>query len=464
MSRIFLYSKVIVRDTISHLLYSIDMKVAILGFDSEGQASYDYFSARGDEITICDRDTSKQIPEGVASVLGDNYLDDLDRFDLLVRTAGMKPSAILDKNPDVAHKITSCVNEFFEACPTKNIIGVTGTKGKGTTSTLIANMLEASGKTVHIGGNIGIPALSLLPNISDDDWVVLELSSFQLIDIKSSPHIGVCLMVVPEHLDWHKDLEEYISAKEQLFARQGTADTAIYFYDNPISKRIASAGQGQKIAFYHSPGAEIINDNVIIDGHTICQVDELKLLGRHNWQNVCAAVTAVWYACIEVCGPSETPDIEAMRSVLTTFSGLPYRLEFVRSLNNVAYYNDSFGTTPETAIVALQTFDQPKVIILGGSDKGADYTELAEAVADNNVRQVLLIGDQAKRIQTALDAVDFKDYQAGGSTMTEIVDKAHEIAQPNDVVLLSTGCASFDMFSNYKDRGNQFSEAVSKLA
>jgi UDP-N-acetylmuramoylalanine--D-glutamate ligase len=328
-------------------------------------------------------------------------------------------------------------------------------------------MLEAGGKTVHVGGNIGVPALSLLPNMRAEDWVVLELSSFQLIDVQHSPHTAVCLMIAPEHLDWHADVEEYYTAKEQLFARQGTADIAVFFHDNALSKRVADAGQGQKVPYYYPPGAEIAGKGdeaaLVIDGHTICLANELKLRGRHNWQNACAAVTAVWYTCLNVCQPAETPNAEAMRQVLTSFSGLPYRLEKVRELNGVQYINDSFGTTPETAIVALQAFDQPKVIILGGSDKGASYDELARTVIQSNVRHALLIGEQAGRLQAALDKAGFTAYQAGGNTMGEIVAKAASLAQSGDVVLLSTACASFDMFQNYKDRGNQFNAAVANL-
>jgi UDP-N-acetylmuramoylalanine--D-glutamate ligase len=439
--------------------------IAILGFDREGQASYDYFVGLGvgDRVTICDQQMDKQIPEGADSVLGDAYLDNLDRFDILVRTPGLKPSLILDKNPGVAHKITSGTNEFFKVCPTQNIIGVTGTKGKGTTSTLIAKMLEASGKTVHLAGNIGDPMLSALPDIRPDDWVVLELSSFQLIDLQASPHIAVCLMVVPEHLDWHADFEEYVTAKEQLFARQLPGDVAIYYHDNANSQRIAHAGAGQKVSYCHSPGAEVIEGNITIDGRAVCRTDELQLLGEHNWQNVCAAVTAVWYAAHSVVGSETEPDFEAMRSVLTSFAGLPFRLELVRELDGVKYYNDSFGTTPETAIVAIQAFTQPKVIILGGSDKGAGYDELAQAVKDGNVRCALLIGDQASKIQDALELVGFHDFKLGGADMDTIINNATQAAQPGDVVLLSTGCASFGMFQNYKDRGNQFTAAVKAL-
>ncbi len=431
------------------------MKIAILGYDTEGRVSYDYFAAQGHELTICDQNPDLQVPDGAGAVLGDGYLDDLDRFDLLIRTAGLSPKLILDKNPSVADKITTQVNEFFKVCPTKNIIGVTGTKGKGTTCTLIAKMLEAAGKNVQLGGNIGVPVLSLLDHIDADSWVVLELSSFQLIDIEYSPPLAVCLMVAPEHLNWHYDFREYVEAKANLFKYQTAADVAIYFDGNETSQHIASVGEGQKLPYFAPRGAVVEDNNITIDGHVICRTDELKLLGQHNWQNVCAAVTAVWQVA---------QDIEAIRSVLTSFSGLPHRLELVRELDDVKYYDDSFGTTPETAIVAIQAFDQPKVVILGGSDKGASYDELAGVVASGNIRRALLIGDQAARIQAALEAAGFTNFEAGGDTMGEIVGKAHSVAQAGDVVLLSTGCSSFDMFKNYKDRAQQFVTAVQALA
>lgn len=427
------------------------MKVAILGYDTEGKVSYEYFLARGDEVTICDQNTEVAVPEEAASVLGNAYLDNLDRFDLLVRTAGMPPRVILDKNPDVGSKITTQINEFLKVSPTTNIIGVTGTKGKGTTSTLITKILEADGKDVSVGGNIGVPALSLLNKLTNESWVVLELSSFQLIDLRRSPKIAACLMMVPEHLNWHADFDEYLTAKSQLFAHQTTEDTAIYFAENENSTRIASISAGHKIPYFTPPGAWVKDDVITIDDNYICRTDELKLLGEHNWQNVCAAVTTVWQI---------TQNIEAIRSVLTSFSGMEHRLEFVRDLNGVKYYNDSFGTTPETAIVAIQAFEEPKIAILGGSDKGASYDELAQTVATSNVRKVLLIGDQASRIQDALENAGFTDFTAGGNTMHEIVTNARSAAESGDVVLLSTACASFDMFKDYKDRGQQFKQVL----
>jgi UDP-N-acetylmuramoylalanine--D-glutamate ligase len=432
------------------------MKIAIVGYGVEGQSSCDYFVALGHEVTVCDLSLDIRVPEGVATQLGEAYLDNLDRFDLIVRTAGMHPNIILEKNPGIGAKLTTQLNEFMAACPTKNILGITGTKGKGTTSTLIAKMLEAAGEQVFLGGNIGVPLFSFIGELTAESWVVLELSSFQLIDLKYSPHIGVCLMMVPEHLNWHADMAEYVAAKSQLFAHQAADDVAIYFAENETSKQIAGTGLGEKVPYFAVPGAIVANGSISIDGKTICKTDELQLLGAHNWQNACAAVTAAWQAGIQ--------DVVALRSVLTSFTGLEHRLEFVRELDGVKYYDDSFGTTPETAIVAMQAFTEPKVVILGGSDKGASYSELAKVVKATNVRSVLLIGDQAPKIQAELQKIGYADYFAGGVTMEEIVANTQRAAQAGDVVLLSTGCASFGMFKDYKDRGIQFKFAVRALA
>lgn len=430
------------------------MQVAIVGFGAEGQSALHYWQSQGADITICDANTNKDTPAGVQSQLGENYLANLDRFDVIVRTAGLKPSIILAQNPTVEPKITTVINEFLRVCPTKNVIGVTGTKGKGTTSTLTAKMLESAGKQVFLGGNIGISPLEFLAEITPDSWVILELSSFQLVDLKQSPHIALCLMVVPEHLNWHADMEEYIEAKANLFSHQQPSDTAIYFAESELSHNIVRNSPGKKLTYFAAPGAYVEDGKIIIDNQEICRTDELQLLGEHNWQNACAAVTAAWQAV-------QTPD--AFRNVLTTFTGLPHRLEFVRELDGIKYFDDSFGTTPETAIVAMQAFTEPKVVILGGASKNAIYDGLVQAVLSNNVRHVVVIGDTGPVIAQELQAAGYTALSAGGTTMAEIIAAARNAAQPGDIILLSTGCASFGLFSDYKDRGNQFKQVVTSL-
>ncbi len=430
------------------------MKVAIVGFDTEGRSSYKYFAAQGHDITICDQKTDIEVPKGAASSLGEHYLENLDEYDLIVRTAGLPPRAILQQNPGIDTKITTQINEFFRATPTQNIIAVTGTKGKGTTSSLIANMLDAAGKHVFIGGNIGIPVLDFLPKLHRDSWVVLELSSFQLSDMQYAPHIGVCLMVVPEHLNWHADMDDYVAAKSRMFALQNSDDIAISLAGNEVSQSIAEAGNGHQIPFFAEPGAHVEDGWIRINEQTICATSDLKLIGPHNWQNACAAITAVWQVA---------PDAKAIKKVLTSFSGLEHRLEFVREVGGVKYYDDSFGTTPETAAVAIEAFQEPKVVILGGSDKGAEYDVLADVVANNNVRRAVIIGETGAKIITALQRAGFTDISLGGETLESAFAICTEVAQPGDVVLLSTGCASFGMFKNYKDRGEQFKKLVAAL-
>ena len=433
------------------------MKIAIIGYGKQGQSAYNYWQSDTNQLTICDQDPDVHLPDNVQRQLGPEYLHGLDQFDLIVRGPSVHPRDIIKANSEsIMSKVTTVTNEFLKACPSKNIIGVTGTKGKGTTSSLIAKILEAAGKKVYLGANIGIPPLDLLKNqIQPEDWIVLELANFQLIDLKYSPHIAVCLMVVPEHLNWHTDMNEYVASKQQLFAYQQPADIAIYFAGNDISKQIAGSGQGQKIPYFAEPGALVKENNIAIDGQTICRTDELKLPGKHNWQNVCAAITAAWQI---------TKDIKYYYPVVTSFTGLSHRLELVRELNGIKYYDDSFGTTPETAQVAIDAFQSPKVIILGGSDKGASYEELAKTVAAGNVRKVVLIGMTAPAIKTSLDKIGYTNFIDGGNTMQEIVETAQATAKPGDIVLLSTACASFDMFKNYEDRGEQFKHVVSSLA
>lgn len=434
------------------------MKIAIVGYDTEGRASYDYFAAQEHELAICDQNPAVQVPDGVEAVLGDGYLDNLGRFDLVVRTAGLPPRLILEKNPGIDNKVTTLVNEFLRVCPTKNVIGVTGTKGKGTTSTLITKMLEAGGKQVHLGGNIGMPPLSFLPELTPDSWVVLELSSFQLIDLRYSPHLAVCLMVVPEHLNWHTDMPEYLAAKSRLFMYQTPDDIGIYYAGNELSKQIASAGSGQKLPYYEPPGAAVDNGAISISGQAICRTDELKLLGRHNWQNACAAVTAAWQV---------TQNAEVIRSVLTTFGGLPHRIELVREVAGVCYYNDSYASGLHATEAAILAVPGKKVMILGGYERMIPIDFFGKFAVEHasEFRELLLIGVSAERLAGVLDKANFSNYivDKQAQTMSQIVAKATSLAETGDAIVLSPGFASFDMFKNFEDRGLQYKAAVENL-
>jgi len=433
------------------------MNVAIVGFGIEGRAAFTYWSQLGAHITVCDQDPQKQVPDGADRQLGDDYLKNLDRFDVVFRTNGINPDTILQENPGVADKMTTSVNEFLRVSPTKHIIGVTGTKGKGTTSTLIAKMLEAAGEDVYLGGNIGISAFDLLPKVTANSWVVLELSSFQLADLKRSPAIAVCLMVVPEHLNWHGDLDTYILAKAHLFEHQSPTDLAIYFAKNDISRRIAGYSSAFKIPYFAEPGAHVEDNAIVISGQHICDTDELKLLGEHNWQNVCAALTVVWQV---------TQNVGAIRSVLTTFAGLPHRLEFIREANGIKYYNDSFAATPDAAMAAMDAIKEPKVIIMGGFDRNLPLEHLAKAAVEHNddIRKIIAIGASNKRLVEEFGKAGFSNYFVeNAKTMPEVIAAANTFAQKGDAIMLSPGFSSFDMFKNFEDRGEQFRAVVEKL-
>jgi len=435
------------------------MKVAIVGYGKQGRAAYDYWTAAGDEITVCDREENLELPSDVHQQLGEYYLNRLERFDIIVRSPAIHPRDIVAANsPAILAKVTTVTNEFLRVCPTHNVIGVTGTKGKGTTSTLIAKMLEADGQLVHLGGNIGTPPLDLLKDtIQPNDWVVLELANFQLIDLRQSPHIAVCLMVVPEHLDWHADSDEYYNAKTQLFRYQTSDDIAIYYSKSEASKRIVSTSKGWKIPYMAFPGGTVTDGNIMIDDQKVCATSELKLLGEHNWQNVCAAVTAVWKI---------SQNIQAMRTVLTSFSGLPFRLEFRKEVNGVRYYNDSFASAPSAPLAALASIAEPKVMIVGGFDRGLDLSELAEGFQRQaeTIRSVLIIGASGPRLAEACTKQGFTNFVMNEATdMSGIVKKASELAKSGDAVVLSPGFASFDMFKNFEERGLQFNAAVEAL-
>lgn len=452
------------------------MKIAIVGWGVEGQSAFKFFGPDNDYLIVNEHPRDDfpapspsvklqflrdERPVGMVGNVADlSYLDSVDSYDKIIYspTSYKNLEQKFAGQQDFWNKATTVQNIFFENCKTKNIIGVTGTKGKGTTATIIYKMLVAGGKKVYLGGNIGNSMLDFVKEVQPDDWVVLELSNFQLHRFTHSPSIAICLMVVPEHLDWHMNMGEYTEAKTNIFRHQKPKDVAIYFADNQYSTEIASSSPGKKIPYYKKPGAYVRDDGMIVIGDNetpVISKTEVKLLGEHNLQNICAAITAVWQV---------TQELDSFKTVLSSFSGLEHRLELVRSLNGVKYYDDSFGTTPETAIVAIKAFKEPKVLILGGSDKGIAFDELADEIAKNNIRQAIIIGETTPKITDLLKSRNFTNIVTGLDTMPAIVAAAQKAAQPGDVALLSTGCASFGLFKDYKDRGDQFKQAVLSLS
>ncbi len=426
------------------------MKIAIAGYGQEGRASYRYWSADPkNELTVFDENKLEQMePDGVFAIIGTDAFSQLNGYDLVIRTAGLAPSKIVTDG-----KIWSATNEFFAKCPAP-IIGVTGSKGKGTTASLITSILREAGKTVWLLGNIGEPALDALKQIKSSDIVVYELSSFQLWDLEKSPHIAVILFIEQEHLDVHFDMQDYVTAKANITKYQTPDDILIYNRSNQYAVDIAKSSIAKVIGYSDSQSAHVQDGYFYYKEQKICSVGVLQITGRHNFDNSCAAINVIWLY---------TNDVKVIERGLHSFKGLPHRLQFVREIAGVKYYDDSIATTPSSAIAALRSFNTSKVIILGGSSKGSDFSGLAQELKQHDVR-VILIGDEAVTIAGACKDAGFENYQIiNDATMDDIAKLAEAISQPGGVVLLSPASASFGLFKNYVDRGEQFQRAVEML-
>ena len=448
----------------------LNQKICIIGLGKEGVSAANYLG-KNNKITIVDQKKKEKIDavffEKLKISKGNFYFDgklpeSLD-FDYVIRSPGVRPDhQIIKTFIQKGANLISTTKMFFDLCPCP-IIGVTGTKGKGTTSTLIYEMLKASGKKAFLAGNIGTPALDVLEKLDNASFVVLELSSFQLIDLKKSPHIAVVLMITSEHMDWHTGSEEYKNAKESVVKFQKKTDFAVINQDFEISKSFARKTKA-KVYFFSTQkeanGSFLDNGRLItqINGkETIAKTVDVRLPGKHNLQNVLAAATAV-----KILGVTN----ETILKVMQTFKGLPNRLQLVDEIDDVKYYNDSFSTTPETTIAAIEAFSNPKILILGGSSKKSDFSNLAQKIiGDSSIKTLILIGDEAKTIRNAIQTKGSFNGKIieGLKDIKEIVESARSHSSPGDIVILSPACASFDMFKNYQDRGEQFEKEVKSL-
>lgn len=427
------------------------MKIAIAGYGLEGKSNYEYFASRGDITIVDERETVDDLPAGVPTILGAGAFDKLAGFDIVVRSPGLSPYKIITDG-----QIWSATNEFFARCTTP-IIGVTGSKGKGTTASLIASILRAAGKSVELIGNIGVPALGALERANQADIVVYELSSFQLWDLEKSPQTAVVLMIEADHLDVHADMQDYVQAKANIARHQQDADLLVVHATNQYSQAIATQSAARIVTYPSAEAAHVRGDAFWYGDVLLCETSALHLPGFHNLDNACAAIDACWPL---------VQDGAIIAQGLSAFTGLPHRLKFVRETAGVRYYDDSIATTPGSAIAALMAFDAPKVLILGGSDKGASYDQLADVIAGcKTIRAIVAIGQTGERIATLLDDRGVNGVKRiAAQTMSEIVQAAADLAQSGDVVILSPASASFDMFKSYADRGDQFVAAVEALA
>lgn len=448
-------------------------KVSFIGVGVTHTNLIKLFCKKGIPVTVCDKRSAQQMGAvyeelkglGVRFLLGETYLDTLGDFDVIFRTPGMNFfSPALAKARQMGKVVTSEMEVFFDLCPCK-IIAVTGSDGKTTTTTLISELLKAQGKTVHLGGNIGKALLPGIEEMSSDDVAVVELSSFQLISMRRSPDIAVITNIAPNHLDVHKDMQEYIDAKCNLIWHQNAFSRTVLNLDNEITAGLQKFVRGEQLFFSRreipQSGAYLAEDGSIYtvkngEKRKIMHQDDIRLPGIHNVENYLAAISAVY----------DLVDPDNIVKVARTFGGVEHRIEYVRDLDGVTWYNDSIATSPTRTIAGLNSFNQKIIIIAGGYDKKIPFEPLAPKILEK-VKVLILTGLTAPKIEAAVTGCQGYDPQQltilHAKDLEEAVHLARENAVPGDIVSLSPACASFDCYPNFEARGNRFKQIVNGL-
>ena len=441
--------------------------ITVIGIGISNLPLIKYLVSLGANVTACDRRSAEDLGEnyteleklGVKFNLGDGYLNNLSG-DMIFKTPGMRYDVPeLLKATENGSIVTREMEVFFEVCPS-HIIAVTGSDGKTTTTTLIHKMMTDAGYKTWLGGNIGNPLLTDTEKMKENDWVILELSSFQLHTMRKSPEIAVITNISPNHLDMHKDYKEYIDAKKNIMLYQNEGDTLIVNADNQVTADIGKSANGAVKYFSRNGMADVYLDgNIIKRGIVeILNIKDIKIPGMHNVENYMAAIAAV----------SGLVSKEVIVNVAKTFGGVEHRIELVRTLDGVKYYNSSIDSSPNRTINTLRVFPNKVIIIAGGKDKGIPYDEIGPALAEH-VKVLILIGATSDKIQEALDAEinktgNGKDIEVIRATSYEdAVNTARSKAHDGDVVLLSPASTSFDMFRNFEERGNLFKKIVNEL-
>ena len=445
-------------------------RVAVVGAGISNTPLIEALLEAGVDTTVRDKRSRGEMGEseerfknlGAKLRLGDDYLEGM-KEDVIFRTPGLMPT-----NPPLVEAtrrgavLTSEMEAFFSVCPCR-IIAVTGSDGKTTTTSIIARLLRNEGRTVHLGGNIGVPLLCKTGSMRPDDIAVLELSSFQLISMGKSPEIAVVTNLAPNHLDIHRDMEEYAEAKRNIYMHQKQTDTAIFNFDNEYTRAYAASAPG-KVMYFSS--RERVGNGVYLQNGTIydaingrseaiIQTDDIWLPGAHNIENYMAAFAAA----------RGLVSRDAMLETARTFHGVPHRIEFVRELRGARYYNDSIASSPTRAIAGLRAFDRKVILIAGGKDKGVAFDQLGVEIV-SRVKTLVLTGLTAGQIRGAVICVTGYDGAPDiieRDDFTQAVIAAAESAGEGDIVLLSPACTSFDKFKNFEERGNKFREIVEGL-
>ncbi len=447
--------------------------VAIIGLGVSNLPLLDYLYENKAKVTVFDQREIGQIPKDIMEKLkmydfkaffGENFLDNLKNFDIIFRSPSCLPTRKeLVEEQERGAIVTTEVEMLMQMCPCK-MIGVTGSDGKTTTTSLINAILKEAGYNTFLGGNIGTPLFTKLSEIKPTDILVLELSSFQLMNMKVSPDIAVITNITPNHLNIHKDYQEYIDAKKCIFKNQNEKGILILNYDNEITKNCAKEANGKVIFF---SGKEKLDNGYIVDNGTVkrCEdgirkhildTDEVILRGEHNFENIATALAA-----------TETlVDLDTAVKAIKKFKPVEHRIEFIREINGVKWYNDSASSSPTRTISGINAFNENIVLIAGGYDKKLDYTPLAKPVIDK-VTTLILIGQTAEKIYDAVKLESEKEHKHIDIYMCDSLEQTIDIAQKHakrgEVVLFSPASASFDMFKDFADRGRKFKNLVNNI-
>ena len=434
--------------------------IVVLGLGVSNRPLVRLLLEHGCTVTGCDRTPREKLDaevleletKGCTLSVGDGYLDDLSA-DLVFRTPGMHPDIpALRQLRQQGALVTSEMEAFFELCPCK-LIAVTGSDGKTTTTTLISEMLKAAGKTVWLGGNIGTPLLPLCTQMKEEDFAVVELSSFQLMDMTHSPQVAVITNLAPNHLDVHKDMDEYVDAKKNIFKFQKAEDLLILNADNAITDSFTGVGITRKFSRQGSGWVQI-RDGVIFRGEkAVLDTRDILLPGVHNIENYMAAIAMV----------EGLVDDEAIRHVAKNFGGVEHRIELVRIKDGVRYYNDSIASSPSRTIAGLRSFSEKVILIAGGYDKHIPYDVLGPEVCQH-VKKLFLCGATAAQIRAAVENCGGEQPQITDcGDFESAVRAAAAAAESGDVVLMSPASASFDQFKNFMVRGECFKKIIKEL-
>lgn len=430
----------------------IKSKIAIIGLGVSNLPLLEYLSNLSCDVTIF-TDTKLEIDISKYHYKVYQGLEKLTGYDIIFRSPGCLPTRkeIQEELKRGAY-VTTEVAEVIKYTPSK-VIGITGSDGKTTTTTLIDLVLKSCGYKTFLGGNIGTPLFTQIEKMTKEDIVILELSSFQLMDMTVSPEISIITNISPNHLDKHKDYEEYIKAKENIFKhRKGLL---VLNYDNEITNKMSSDRTIRYFSKTHKTnGFYIMENNIYFEDKLIIDTSKLHLKGLHNYENICACLTAIY----------DMINLDIAKKVITNFKGVEHRIEFVKEINGIKWYNDSVSSSPTRTIAGLNSFKEKIVLIAGGYDKNLDYTPLAKPILEK-VTKLILFGSTKDKIQKSLqdtNQLNKPDIYIC-NTLEEVIHKAYEVSTKEEIVLFSPASASFDMFKNFADRGEQFKKIVNKL-